>query len=72
MQSKHAGEKLDKIANIIIFGFWAGSQYYLYGLLLSGMLIRAVIQTFEAANAYYNDLKELVSTTKIEPHLIFL
>lgn len=58
MQSKHAGENLDKIANIIIFfqiimtifnvifGFWAGSQFYLYGLLLSGMLIRATIQTF--------------------------
>jgi hypothetical protein len=57
VQSKHAGEKLDKIANVIIFvqiimtifnvifGFWAGSQYYLYGLFLSGMLIRAAIQT---------------------------
>lgn len=57
MQSKHPGDKLDTIANIllfvqvimtifnVIFGFWAGSQYYLYGLLLSGMLIRAVIQT---------------------------
>lgn len=57
VQSKHAGDKLDKIANIllfvqvtmtifnVIFGFWAGSQYYLYGILLSGMLVRAVIQT---------------------------
>lgn len=57
MQSKRAGKKLDQIANIIIFvqiimtifniifGFWAGSQFYVYGVLLSGMLIRAIIQT---------------------------
>lgn len=57
MQSKYMGQKLDQIANIllfvqvimtifnVIFGFWAGSQYYLYGLLLKGMLIRVVIQT---------------------------
>jgi energy-converting hydrogenase Eha subunit A len=56
MNSKIVGKKLDQTANFIIFvqivmtifnviyGFWAGSQYYLYGLLLSGMLIRAIIQ----------------------------